>query len=78
MNHDAVQVGEIVAVLMDNAERARSLVKRVAPSVGALDRPCPNGCQRVLDEAIITPPEARTADVTKNLDAVAGRVLNGS
>jgi 5'-methylthioadenosine phosphorylase len=77
-NHDAVQVGEIVAVLMDNAERARSLVKRVAPSVGALDRPCPNGCQRVLDEAIITPPEARTDDVMKNLDAVAGRVLNGS
>jgi 5'-methylthioadenosine phosphorylase len=77
-NHDAVQVGEIVAILMDNAERARSLVKRVAPSVGALDRPCPNGCQRVLDEAIITPPEARTDDVTKNLDAVAGRVLNGS
>jgi len=77
-NHDAVQVGDIVAVLMGNADRARGLVKQVAPAVGPLERPCPRGCQRVLDEAIITPREARTPEMTKHLDAVAGRVLSGA
>jgi 5'-methylthioadenosine phosphorylase len=76
--HDAVQVADIVAVLMGNAEHARSLVKQVAPRVGPLQRPCPHGCQRVLDEAIITAPEARTTQMTKSLDAVAGRVLSCS
>ncbi|MBW2291127.1 MAG: S-methyl-5'-thioadenosine phosphorylase, partial [Deltaproteobacteria bacterium] len=38
-------------------------------------RPCPAGCQRVLDDAIITGPDARDAKVVRTLDAVAGRVL---
>ena len=75
-DHDAVQVADIVRVLTANAHNARNLVKAVAPSVNGIERPCPHGCQRVLDDAIITSPEARDPKATARLDAVAGRVLN--
>ena len=58
------------------AAHARSLVREVAPRVGPLERPCPHGCQRALESAIITQPEAREPDALRRLDAVAGRVLN--
>lgn len=75
-DHDAVQVADIVKVLLENADNARSLVKKVAPGVDQFERPCPDGCHRVLDDAIITAPEARDPAVVRTLDAVAGRVLN--
>jgi 5'-methylthioadenosine phosphorylase len=74
-DHDAVQVADILRVLLENADNARSLVKELAPRVHALERPCPAGCQRVLDDAIITDPEARDPNIVRTLDAVAGRVL---
>jgi len=74
-DHDAVQVADIVRVLLENADSARSLVKHFAPQVAELDRPCERGCHRVLDDAIITDPEARDPQVSRTLDAVAGRVL---
>ncbi len=74
-DHDAVQVADIVRVLLENADNARSLVKQLAPHTRSLERPCPCGCQRVLDDAIITSPEARDPGVVRALDAVAGRVL---
>lgn len=74
-DHEAVQVADIVRVLLANAGNARSLVKQLAPKVHSLERPCPNGCHRVLDNAIITGPDARDPSVVRSLDAVAGRVL---
>jgi 5'-methylthioadenosine phosphorylase len=74
-DHDAVQVADIVRVLLENADNARNLVTKIAPRVDAIERPCPAGCQRVLDDAIITGPEARDPQVVRTLDAVAGRVL---
>ena len=74
-DHDAVQVSDIVRVLLANAGNARTLVKQLAPKVHSLERPCPSGCHRVLDNAIITGPDARDASVVRSLDAVAGRVL---
>ena len=74
-DHDAVQVADIVRVLLANAGNARTLVKQLAPKVHSLERPCPSGCHRVLDNAIITGPDARDASVVRSLDAVAGRVL---
>jgi len=37
--------------------------------------PCPHGCDRALEHALITAPAARAAVMAKKLDAVAGRVL---
>jgi len=41
------------------------------------DRPetCSHGCDRALETALITAPEARDPAVLAKLDAVAGRLL---
>lgn len=75
-DHDAVTVDQIVKVLLENADKARSLVKTVAPMVGQDVNACDCGCRSALEFALITAPEARDPNVLKNLDAVAGRVLN--
>jgi len=72
---DAVEVGEIVRTLNENAARGRSLVAAVAPALNPRPTPCAEGCDRVLDAAVITPPDARARDVASRLDAVAGRIL---
>ena len=76
-DHDAVTVEAIVKVLLANADRARSLVKAVAPAVGGRTAPCAKGCHTALDHAIITHGEGRDPALVARLDAVAGRVLKG-
>jgi len=74
-DHGHVSVEAIVRVLLENASRARSLVKAVAPRLSAEREPCPAGCDRALEHAIITAPDARDPALLRKLDAVAGRVL---
>ena len=74
-DHDAVTVDQIVAVLLNNADNARGLVKAVVPAIGGARGPCPSGCDRALDHAIITPVQHRNPALMAKLDAVAGRVL---
>jgi 5'-methylthioadenosine phosphorylase len=73
--HDHVTVDSLVKVLHENAEKARELVKRVAPRLRDGTRNCAEGCHRALDDALITAPEARDPEIIAKLDAVAGRVL---
>ena len=68
-------MADIVAVLTENAERGRSLVAGVAGPLGKRAQPCVEGCDRALDTAIITAPDARDPELMRKLDAVAGRVL---
>lgn len=72
----SVDVASVVAVLHDNAEKARRLVARLAADFPAERVPCPAGSHSALDNAIITPPEFRDPALMAKLDAVAGRVLN--
>ncbi len=74
-HHDDVTVESIVAVLQQNAVHARALVAAVAPALAARDGTCAAGCHVALDNAVITPPEARDPDIAARLSAVAGRVL---
>ncbi|MGC2457735.1 MAG: S-methyl-5'-thioadenosine phosphorylase [Gallionellaceae bacterium] len=73
--HDDVTVEQIVKVLLANADRARSLVKQVAPKVGNDAQASACSCRSALEYAIITAPEARDAEKAAQLDAVAGRKL---
>jgi 5'-methylthioadenosine phosphorylase len=78
-DHDHVQVADIVRVLLDNAEKAKTLVTMVAPKLKQTrPTPCPHGCDRALEHALITAPATRSAEMAKKLDAVAGRVLKAS
>ncbi len=74
-DHDAVTVQDIIKVLIDNADRAKRLVARLARDFPREHEPCPLGSDRALDTALITAPEARDLELLKKLDAVAGRVL---
>jgi 5'-methylthioadenosine phosphorylase len=74
-DHDAVTVQDIIRVLTTNADKAKSLVARLARDFPREHEPCPIGCDRALDTAVITAPEARDPELLKRLDAVAGRIL---
>jgi 5'-methylthioadenosine phosphorylase len=74
-DHDAVQVADIIKVLMENAANAQRLVGRLARDFPREHEPCPIGSDRALDSALITAPEARDPALLQKLDAVAGRVL---
>ena len=74
-NHDDVTVEAIVKVLLANAEKARALVKDVAPRVKRDAAAAGCACRSALEHALITAPEARDAAMVARLDAVAGRVL---
>src|SRR3954451_9452508 len=74
-DHDAVSVQDIIHVLNSNADKATSLIARLARDFPREHEPCPIGSDRALDTALITAPEARDPELLKTLDAVAGRIL---
>lgn len=75
-DHDHVTVDSIIKTLLENADKGRSLVREVAPVLAKRTDSCSDGCHTALDTAIITAPDARDPAMLKQLDAVAGRVLN--
>jgi 5'-methylthioadenosine phosphorylase len=76
-DHDNVSVETIIAVLNDNALKAKALTKALLPRLRDRDTACPHGCHTALDAALITAPSARDPELMAKLDAVAGRVLRG-
>ncbi len=74
-HHDNVKVGDIIRVLFANADKARTLVRQLAPALASRENPCPQGCDRALEGAVITAPEARDPAMVAKLSAVAGRAL---
>jgi 5'-methylthioadenosine phosphorylase len=73
--HGAVTVEQVVAVMGRNVVAARELVRRAAPRLRVRPVPCPHGCDRALDGAIMTAPALRDPAVAARLSVVAGRVL---
>jgi 5'-methylthioadenosine phosphorylase len=74
-DHGEVDIQSILAVAAGNAEKARGLVAAVVPLLAGRPAPCPSGCDRALENALLTAPEKREAALLGKLDAVAGRVL---
>ena len=74
-DHDAVEVSQIIATLTGNADKARAMVARLPAILGPDRTPCPHGCDRALDTALLTAPARRDPALVAKLDAVAGRVL---
>jgi len=73
--HADVTVDQIVRVLLDNADKARALVKAVVPRLAPRAAPCDKGCHSALDAALITQESVRDAAVIDKLRAIAGRAL---
>ena len=74
-DHGAVDITQIIETLKGNAEAARAMVKGIAQALGDDKPPCAAECDRALEHAIMTAPDARSGDIVDRLDAVAGRVL---
>ena len=74
-DHGEVDVTEIIKTLMGNSEKAKSMIARLPGLLGTDRAPCPHGCDRALEFAVLTAPDKRDPTVTAKLDAVAGRIL---
>jgi 5'-methylthioadenosine phosphorylase len=74
-DHGAVDISDIIKTLTGNADKARALVAHLPALLGETRAPCPHGCDRALEYAILTAPDSRDPAVVAKLDAVAGRVL---
>jgi len=75
-NHDDVTVDAIVKVLLANAEKARTLVKKISPMIRNDRDSALCSCRTALEHALITAPQARDPEMIARLGAVAGRVLH--
>ncbi|MDB5676473.1 MAG: 5-methylthioadenosine phosphorylase [Sphingomonas bacterium] len=68
-----VEVSEVIAQMQRNGDTARAAVAAFAAALPAMRTPSP--LDTVLDQALITAPEARDPVVLAKLDAVCDRVL---
>lgn len=74
-DHDHVQVSDVIKVMHANSANAKKLLARVIPHLASLVEPCAYGCDRALEQAVLTAPDARDPEMVAKLGAVAGRVL---
>jgi len=74
-DHENVDVQQVIKVLLDNAAKAKNMIKNLISNFEShIDPNDPtNNC---LDVAIITAPEKRTQKTKDKLKTIAGRVLN--
>ena len=74
-DHENVDVRQVIKVLLDNATKAKNMIKNLIKNFeNHIDPNDPtNNC---LDVAIITAPEKRSQKTIEKLKHVAGRVLN--
>jgi 5'-methylthioadenosine phosphorylase len=77
-DHDHVTVDAVIKVLVDNAAKARALVKDVAPRLRNRKARCGHGCHTALDNALITAPDKRDPVLVEKLSAIVGRALGGA
>ena len=73
-DHENVDVQQVIKVLLDNAAKAKNMIKNLIENFeNHIDPNDPtNNC---LDVAIITAPEKRTQKTKDKLKTVAGRIL---
>ena len=74
-DHGAVDVATVIATLIGNSAKAAQMIALLPRLLGSARAPCPQGCDRALDHAVITAPAQRDPGLLARLDAVAGRVL---
>jgi len=74
-DHENVDVQKVIKVLLDNAAKAKNMIKNLINCFE--DHVDPNDpTNNCLDVAIITSPEKRSRKTIEKLNTVAGRVLN--
>jgi 5'-methylthioadenosine phosphorylase len=75
-DHQHVDVASVIKVVQANAGNAARLVARLLRDFPAEHEPCPDGSDLALDNAMITPPEARDPDLMAKLSTITKRVVS--
>jgi 5'-methylthioadenosine phosphorylase len=71
--HDAVSVDQVIAVLLANVSLAKRIVASVVPAIMAHGGPAP--ASTALKHAIMTSPNAISAEVKARLAPILGKYL---
>ena len=74
-DHGSVDVSKVIQTLTDNSSSAKSLITQLPALLDPTRTPCPHGCDRALEYALMTAPDKRDPALMARLDAIAGRVL---
>ena len=74
-DHGAVDVSKVIQTLTANSSSAKSLIAQLPALLDPTRTPCPHGCDRALDYALMTAPDKRDPALMARLAAIAGRVL---
>ncbi|MEM6488248.1 MAG: S-methyl-5'-thioadenosine phosphorylase [Pseudomonadota bacterium] len=77
-DHGEVDITSIIETMHANVAGAKAVLGAVVPMLAGERALCPEGCDRALEHAIITAPDARDPALVAKLDAVAGRVLGAA
>ncbi|WOI52514.1 S-methyl-5'-thioadenosine phosphorylase [Parvularcula sp. LCG005] len=72
----AVEVSNVLEVLRGNADKARTMLQKLAPTIGPKRTPSPAGIETVLDFALITAPDHRDPVLMKKLAPIISRVTS--
>ena len=73
-DHENVDVQQVIKALLDNAEKAKKMIKNIIDNFeNHIDPKDPTN--KCLDVAIITSPDKRTQETIEKLKTVAGRAL---
>ncbi len=73
--HEDVSAKTVLEVLRDNSTQARDVARTAATKVAGLPPGCAQSCNRALEHAIATAPDARDPAMARRLSVVAGRAL---
>ena len=74
-DHEAVTVEQIINVLTENADKAKTLVKSLAKLLSNSNWNWNDPIYKALENAIITVPEKRDPKLIKKLDSILSRFL---
>ncbi len=72
--HDHVTAAQVAKIFAANADRARNLIKALIPRAGKRPQSCPEGCQHVLDQAVMTAELKREPTKLRQLKQAGLRV----
>ncbi len=74
-HHEAVSASAIMQVLSENVGQSRELLNSVVPALSRHNGQCSSKCDRALSSALVTAPEARSAEMLRWLSVIAGRAM---
>ena len=73
--HENVTVDNIIKILNTNSNKAKELVNNVIENINKHEWDFDDPAYKALDNAIITPPEARPSKALKKISNIAKRLL---